>query len=157
MPSAMHASVANGPAAFANGPAAFAERPWHVAGGTGKTRRAERRDSAEWTLVRRRNAKPTWAEVVVPRKARTARSQRRQDALRIQECGVVAKKADRVHNVLRQYDEGLEFIHELADGLGIDVDRGMGGRVIEAYSKRMYKIARAHLRDDRAVIDQFGL
>ena len=141
-------------AALANGPAATAERPWHVAGGTGKTRRAERHDSAEWTLVRRRNAKPTWAEVVVPRKARTVRSQRRRDMLHIQECGVVAKKQDRVHNVLRQYDEGLEFIHELADNLGIDVDHGMGGRIIDAYTKRMYNVARAHLRNDRAVIDQ---
>ena len=145
-------------AALANGPAAAAERPWHVAGGTGKTRRAERRDSAEWTLVRRRNAKPTWAEVVVPRKARTARSQRRRDMLHIQECGVVAKKADQVRNVLRQHEEGLEFLHDLAFHLGIDaginLGIGAGGRVIDTYSKRMYAIA-AQARKDRAEVDRF--
>jgi len=147
----MHASTV-----FANGPAAAAERPWHVAGGTGKTRRAERHDSAEWTLVRRRNAKPTWAEVVVPRKARTARSQRRRDILHIQECGVVAKKSDQVRNVLRQHEEGLEYIHELAFDLGIDVHNGAGGRILDAYTKRMYAIA-AHVRKDLAEVDRFGI
>ena len=143
-------------AALANGPAATAERPWHVAGGTGKTRRAERHDSAEWTLVRRRNAKPTWAEVVVPRKARTVRSQRRRDMLHIQECGVVAKKSDQVRNVLRQHEEGLEYIHELAFDLGIDVHNGAGGRILDAYTKRMYAIA-AHVREDLAEVDRFGI
>lgn len=151
MPSAVYASVA-----LANGPAAAAERPWHVAGGTGKTRRAERRDSAEWTLVRRRNAKPTWAEVVVPRKARTARSQRRRDTLCIQECGVVAKKADQVRNVFRQHEEGLEYIHELAFDLGIDVHNGAGGRILDAYTKRMHAVA-AHARKDLAEVDRFGI
>ena len=141
-------------AAIANGPIVAAERPWHVSGGTGMTRRAERRDSAEWTLVRRRNSKPTWSEVVVPRKARTVRSQRRRDMLHIQECGVVAKKSDQVRNVLRQHEEGLEFIHELAFNLGIDVNSGMGGRVIDAYSKRMYAIA-AHAQKDLAYVDRF--
>ena len=139
-------------AALANGPIVAAERPWHVSGGTGKTRRAERRDSGEWTLVRRRNSKPTWSEVVVPRKARTVRSQRRRDMLHIQECGVVAKKSDQVRNVLRQHEEGLEFIHELAFNLGIDVDSH--GRIVDTYSKRMYAIL-LHAQKDLAYVDRF--
>ena len=67
-------------------PARHADRRWHVPGGTGATRRAERlrRAPSNWSVVKTRSGHlPSWAEAAAPRKEPKTRGARRRAAVEL--------------------------------------------------------------------------